>query len=567
VLGQKIGNYKITSTIGAGGMGAVYRAVHESLGRSAAVKVLLPEISNSRDIVTRFFNEARSAASIRHPGIVEIYDFGFLPDGQAYIIMEFLEGETLTARIRRARVPHAHALQIVRSVARALHVAHEQGIIHRDIKPDNIFLVPDPEMPTGERIKLLDFGIAKLGGGGTEPGLTRTGAVMGTPLYMSPEQCRGAGAVDRRADLYALGCILYELLCGRPPFVAEGAGDLIARHLYFQPEPPRLFDPRIPPPYEGLVLTLLQKDPAYRPPTALALAEQIDRLAMPTVSSPMLPLPSGGVPAATPAPAATPTPTPTHSPMTTLGGATSSIAVPVPPRSRQTRLVVAGSIAAAAVVIAVALAVTGSEQDPGGGIAAAPRSEATVHGSSEPTVVAMPDAVAAAAQPPPAVDAVIAAPSSLAPSSSAPPPSASPSPAPPPSVSPSPATRSPTPSSPASPSPATRPPVPPIPASPSPAPPSSTPPSSAPSVTSKSKREGSPARPSDRPASSSSPTPSIAPPEVSSTCTRSSFDSVLQAKQSEEATVQAALIRLRKCQKVLAPDVYAELQQKLIAKL
>jgi len=457
--------------------------------------------------------------------------------------MELLEGETLAARIRRARVPHDRALQIVRSVARALHAAHEQGIVHRDIKPDNIFIVPDPEMPTGERIKLLDFGIAKLGSDGTAPGLTRTGAVMGTPLYMSPEQCRGAGTVDRRSDLYALGCILYELLCGRPPFVAEGAGDLIARHLYFQPEPPRLFDPRIPPRCEGLTLTLLHKDPTFRPPTALALVEQIDRLAV-VAGGPSI-LPAGGSSTLPPGggPASAPEPTLVSPPLTTLGGATSSLAVQKPPRSRRTRLLVASSVVAAAVIV-VTVAVTRRERDPNGGITAEPRLSAALHGSSDPTVVAVPDA-AASAQLPPADDAAVAAPSSAstdtAMASLAPPPASTPPPAPPSSVSPSLTLPSPKLSSRAA----------------------------APvrSAASRPRRERASARLAEGPGNSPSPAPSIASPEVSSKCTRSSFEPVLQAKQPDEATVQAALTQLRACQKELAPDVYAELQQQLISKL
>ncbi len=354
MLGTNIGNYKVTATIGEGGMGAVYRMVHESLGRAAAVKVLLPAISSNRDIVTRFFNEARSAASIRHPGIVEVFDFGFLPDGQAYIIMEHLDGESLGNRLRRAgRMPHAAALQIMRLVARALHAAHERGIVHRDLKPDNIFLVPDPDMPTGERIKLLDFGIAKLGGDGLQAGLTQTGAVMGTPMYMAPEQCRGAGAVDRRADLYALGCILYEMLCGRPPFVAEGVGDLIARHQYFQPDPPRALDPGIAPPLEALVLSLLAKDPAHRPQTALALAEAIDQLGQTAASAASWP------------PVA-PASMPAGSPVTTLSGAAAAASV-APRPGRRSGLVVAVGVTAAvaAAVVAIIVASNGGARPEG----------------------------------------------------------------------------------------------------------------------------------------------------------------------------------------------------------
>jgi serine/threonine-protein kinase len=206
-------------------MGVVYLARHVTLGRRAAIKVLRPALSSNQDIVSRFFNEARAVTAVRHPGIVEVFDFGFLEDRTAYIIMEYLEGESLAARLRRGRSTITVTLTIVRAIARALQAAHEQGIVHRDLKPDNVFLVPDSELPSGERVKLLDFGIAKLAFGDGNASHTTTGTVMGTPTYMSPEQCRGAGSVDHRADLYSLGCVAYEMLCGQPPFVADGPGD------------------------------------------------------------------------------------------------------------------------------------------------------------------------------------------------------------------------------------------------------------------------------------------------------------------------------------------------------
>jgi eukaryotic-like serine/threonine-protein kinase len=230
--GATIGQYRVTGVIGQGGMGAVYAAEHMLLGRPAAIKVLLPELSQNQAMVMRFFNEARAATAIRHPGIVEIYDFGWSPDGAAFIVMEHLQGETLARRMARGRFGWRPALAIVRQIAGALSAAHAKGIVHRDLKPDNIFLVLDPEVPGGERIKLLDFGIAKLAGesaGGMS--MTRTGAVMGTPTYMAPEQCRGV-ATDHRADLYALGCIAFELCGGRPPFVGEGTGDVLAAHIH-----------------------------------------------------------------------------------------------------------------------------------------------------------------------------------------------------------------------------------------------------------------------------------------------------------------------------------------------
>ncbi|MEO8704569.1 MAG: serine/threonine-protein kinase [Kofleriaceae bacterium] len=279
VLGTTIGNYTITQRIGEGGMGTVYAARHATLGRDAAVKVLLPELSNNHEIVTRFFNEAHAATAIRHPGIVEILDFGFLADSRACIVMELLVGESLATRCRRlGRIDPARALALVRQTAGALAAAHERGIVHRDLKPDNLFIISDPEVPGGERIKVLDFGIAKLASTIGERSQTQTGSVLGTPTYMAPEQCRGAGGVDARADLYSLGCVLYELVCGQPPFVVEGTGELIAHHLYFVPPPPRSVNAALTEPIERLILWLLEKEPAARPQTARELIDAIDRL-------------------------------------------------------------------------------------------------------------------------------------------------------------------------------------------------------------------------------------------------------------------------------------------------
>src|SRR6476619_3928398 len=210
----------------------------------AAIKVLHASFTSRPDIVTRFFNEARAATAINDPGIVQIFDFGHHTDGSAYIVMELLDGEPLDHRIARGPMSVGDVLRIMRQVASALGAAHARGIIHRDLKPENIFLVRDPEVPGGERAKILDFGIAKLASadGGSK---TQTSAVMGTPTYMSPEQCRGAGHVDQRSDVYALGCVLFALLVGRPPFLAEGIGDIIAMHLREQAPVPSLIVPGI----------------------------------------------------------------------------------------------------------------------------------------------------------------------------------------------------------------------------------------------------------------------------------------------------------------------------------
>ncbi len=248
-------------------MGAVYLAEHPGIGRKAAVKVLHPSLADKQDVVTRFLNEARAANAVRHPGIVEIFDFGTLASGATYIIMEFLEGQSLAARFRKTkRFEIDRAVEIACQIAAPLGAAHEKGIVHRDLKPDNLFLVPDPHMHGREALKVLDFGIAKLilaapSGGSMK---TRTGTIIGTPVYMSPEQCRGTREVDHRTDIYALGVILYEMVCGEPPFVSEGQGELIHMHIATAPSAPRSHNPAIPEDLEEIILRALAKDPNDR---------------------------------------------------------------------------------------------------------------------------------------------------------------------------------------------------------------------------------------------------------------------------------------------------------------
>ncbi len=277
MVGEILGSYRIVTKLGEGGMGAVYIAEHALLGRRAAVKVLLPSLSVSPEIVRRFFNEARAATRIKHPGIVEIYDFGEEPRGPSYIVMELLAGESLARRLgRRGRISVEEMLRLAKQLTGALGAAHAAGIVHRDLKPENIHLVPDPDVVGGERTKILDFGIAKLAGA-THPETlkTKTGSVIGTPTYMAPEQCRGLGDVDHRADIYSLACVLFEMLSGHPPFVSPASGELIAAHLYAAP--PRLItiNPGVPASVEAAILRALAKDPGARQPSMEALAVEL----------------------------------------------------------------------------------------------------------------------------------------------------------------------------------------------------------------------------------------------------------------------------------------------------
>ncbi|MCL4228968.1 MAG: serine/threonine protein kinase [Myxococcales bacterium] len=353
MIGETLGAYRVERELGRGGMGAVYAAAHTLLGRRAAIKVLLAELSKNEQIVQRFFNEARAASAIKHPSIVEIYDFGWADDGRAYIVMELMDGEPLASRLRRVgRLPVATALHLGRQIANALAAAHATGIVHRDLKPDNVFLVPDVEVAGGERVKLLDFGIAKLTGGlGGDIARTRTGTVMGTPTYMSPEQCEGSREVDHRTDLYALGCMVFEMVSGRPPFHDGGAGAIIAAHIMTPPPALRAVAPDAPVEVEALVARLLAKAPAERVASAAELAAELGRLGAGSLpgSGPGPAAGTSGPPAAGAAPpAARATPT-------TLAGAAHEVtpALAAPHRSRA-RLAV-GITAGPAVVAALAL--------------------------------------------------------------------------------------------------------------------------------------------------------------------------------------------------------------------
>jgi len=295
MIGQTIGSYRIVAKLGEGGMGAVYLGEHQHIARKAAIKVLLPELSANQQIVARFFNEARATSLIRHPGIVDVLDCSILPNGNAYIVMEHLVGESLGSQLRaHGRIPASRATFLTRQIADALAAAHNQKIVHRDLKPDNVFVLAAAESAP---IKILDFGIAKLMHTGGHEGSykTRTGSIMGTPVYMSPEQCRGAGEIDHRTDIYSLGCILFEMLTGRPPFTYEGFGELIQAHLSTTPPRVRSLDATIPPAIDALVDRLLAKSPDARPQTMRDLMSELDTVsaardmaygASPRVSSP-----------------------------------------------------------------------------------------------------------------------------------------------------------------------------------------------------------------------------------------------------------------------------------------
>lgn len=264
MFGTFIGNYKVIARLGEGGMGAVYLAEHPLLGLKVAIKVLRKDLAKDAEMVGRFFNEAKAVTLLKHPNIVRVTDYGQLTDGSPYIEMEFLEGESLVGRLRTAgRLTPELAIDLTCQAAAALGAAHARGIVHRDLKPDNIFLTPDPDQPGHDLVKVLDFGIAKLSGEHRGHVKTRTGSMLGTPAFMSPEQIWGT-PIDHRSDVYSLGLCLYNMLCGRPPFLSDTVGRVLSMHTTEAPEPPRRWNPSIPPELERAILVSLAKDPKQR---------------------------------------------------------------------------------------------------------------------------------------------------------------------------------------------------------------------------------------------------------------------------------------------------------------
>jgi len=258
-------------------MGFVFVGEHTLLGRRAAIKTLQPTMSANHEVAERFFNEARAISAISDPGVIQIFDFGYHVDGTAYLVMELLEGETLANRIDQlGRLPLGHALRIARQIAGSLAAAHARDIVHRDLKPENVFLVRDPEAEGGERTKILDFGICKVGT--QHAALTQAGTMIGTPVYMSPEQCRGAGEVDHRSDIYAFGCLMFHMITGRPPFLGEAPGELIAAHLREDPPPASRYVLELPVAIDAVLARCLAKSPADRFASMTELQDVIGEL-------------------------------------------------------------------------------------------------------------------------------------------------------------------------------------------------------------------------------------------------------------------------------------------------
>ncbi len=271
--GDTVGQYKVLQFLGEGGMGTVYSVEHVALGRQYALKVLRTRvIERDPTAAQRFLREARTAARVRHPNIVDVFDFGHVPDGRPYFVMELLEGESLTDRVARGPLPPSEVVTIARQLGEALAAAHERGVIHADVTPSNVLVVPSSEQL---HVKLVDFGLAELAGetlGDENPEF-----VLGTPAYISPEQLRGLSATDR-SDQYGLGAVLFELLTGHPPYEHDDLRKLCMMHIQ-APIPP-IESPHgpLPPKLADLVTTCLQKTPQARFPGIRALLAALDEI-------------------------------------------------------------------------------------------------------------------------------------------------------------------------------------------------------------------------------------------------------------------------------------------------
>ena len=245
-------------------MGNVFLAEHPVIGKRVALKVIHPELASNEEMIARFFNEARAVTQIGHENIVDVQDFGQTPDGDSFIVMELLEGSSLGDKLKaEGTLSIPRAVHVAIQLADGLSAAHARGIIHRDLKPDNIFLIQrggDPDF-----VKLLDFGLAKLTGPSQAMNhQTKTGSLLGTPHYMAPEQAENIKKVDNRADVYSLGCILFQVLTGRVPFPGEGFGEVLVRHVREPPPLPSRLNPQVPPALEKIVLHALAKKPEFR---------------------------------------------------------------------------------------------------------------------------------------------------------------------------------------------------------------------------------------------------------------------------------------------------------------
>jgi serine/threonine protein kinase len=268
LIGVTIGHYRLTQRLGQGGMATVYKAYQENLDREVAIKILPEHYTQNPNFVARFKLEARALARLSHPNIVTVHDAGEF-QRRLYIVMAYIAGGTLRDQLNRP-LPLARIIQVTRAVASALSYAHERNIIHRDVKPANVLMELDG------RPVLSDFGIAKIVAEETGEQLTSVGTGVGTPEYMSPEQCRGL-AVDSRSDIYALGIMVYEMFTGRTPFQSAAFTAVIYAQIYEPPPPPSRFNPQVTPAIDAVILQALAKEPDHRFQRATDLADALER--------------------------------------------------------------------------------------------------------------------------------------------------------------------------------------------------------------------------------------------------------------------------------------------------
>ncbi|HEX6767191.1 MAG TPA: serine/threonine-protein kinase, partial [Polyangiaceae bacterium] len=278
LLGSVLGGrYRLDVLLGSGAMGRVYRAEHTLMHKQLAVKVMHAEHTKNRELVARFEREATAAANIEHPNVVAATDFGKLDDGTVYLALELVQGKNLRAEIAKGPLEVRRALHIARQIARGLAAAHARNIVHRDLKPENVVLVEKDG--DADFVKILDFGIAKLAPESGKSPLTKVGVVLGTLDYMAPEQALGQ-PVDQRADLYALGAVTYEMLCGACPYEGESSATILGLQMTKPPPSLRERAPSlgISAPVEALVMKLLAKERKDRPESAAAVVAELDRL-------------------------------------------------------------------------------------------------------------------------------------------------------------------------------------------------------------------------------------------------------------------------------------------------
>ncbi len=276
MIGEVVGGYLLKQRLGEGGVGETFLAEHKDSGAQATVKILFAQMCSDTALVDQLLADVRAASLVNHSGIADLHDCGRLADGRAYIVAEYLQGKTLTdALIELGQVSDMESLaDIAWQVATMLGAAHDAGIIHNALKPDAIFLTFPPAQAPRPLVKLVDFGMAKLR---LKLRHSRTGSLLGAPLYMSPETGRATSQPDQRSDVYSLGCIMFEMICGRPPFVREGQGELIVAHA-IEPAPfASSLEPSIPPAIDQLIGRMLTKNPLTRPQRMADVATVLER--------------------------------------------------------------------------------------------------------------------------------------------------------------------------------------------------------------------------------------------------------------------------------------------------